>query len=107
MNCALCGGARGMADVYCVNCGEYFKKETNLVDERMRPLSTKEYVVMMLLACIPIVNIIVLIMDGMNDKQNLNRRNYAKASLIVIGASLAITVLIMVSFVGIIFSMYS
>lgn len=47
------------------------------------PLQVGDYIKMFLLLCIPILNIVLLFMWGFSAKGNLNRKNFAKAALIL------------------------
>lgn len=50
---------------------------------RSEPLRVGQYIGMLLLMCIPILNIILLFVWGFGSSVNLNKKNFARASLIL------------------------
>lgn len=52
------------------------------------PLSLGQYIGMLLLLCIPIANIVLLFVWAFGSTVNLNKKNYARAMLILIGVML-------------------
>lgn len=58
------------------------------------PLSIKEYVIMFLLMCVPILNIVLLIMWSFgNTVVNVNKRNFARAALIFCAISIVVSLI--------------
>ena len=55
-------------------------------------LSIGQYVVMFLLMMVPILNIILLFVWGFGSNANLNRRNFAKAALIMAAVALIFSI---------------
>ncbi len=51
--------------------------------EDTSPLSAGDYVVMFILFCLPVVNLVLALVWGFGSSVNLNRRNFAKAFLIL------------------------
>lgn len=49
----------------------------------VEPLSVGQYIGMFLLMCVPILNIILLFMWGFGSSANLNKKNFARAALII------------------------
>lgn len=47
------------------------------------PLRVGQYIVMLLLMCVPILNIILLFVWSFGSSANLNKKNFARASLIL------------------------
>ena len=47
------------------------------------PLRVRQYIGMLLLMCVPILNIILLFVWGFGSSANLNKKNFARASLIL------------------------
>lgn len=72
--------------------------------QSMAPVvTTGQWIVTMLLLCIPFVNIVLLIVWAMSDTENPNRTNWAKASLIIMAISVAVGILMgifMAGFIG-------
>lgn len=66
-------------------------------------MSTKDWVITILLTCIPIANIVLLIIWAVSDDRtmNPNKRNWAKAQLIVI----AIMTVVMIIFYSLFFAL--
>lgn len=56
---------------------------TAAVQESDVPLRVGQYVGMFLLMCVPILNIVLLFMWSFGHTANLNKRNFARASLIL------------------------
>ena len=56
------------------------------------PLSIGQYVGMFLLMMVPILNIILLFVWGFGSNANLNRKNFAKASLILAAVCLILSI---------------
>jgi len=54
-----------------------------MAKNKNKVISTKEWVIINLVMLIPIVNIIMLIVWAFGDNTNLNKANWAKASIIV------------------------
>lgn len=89
--CKKCGGEVGANDFYCIHCGMPLEKEReewkeeNKQEERnlAEPLSVGAYLLVGILLLIPVVNIIVPIIWILNKNGNPNRRNLAKAWLIL------------------------
>ena len=55
----------------------------NKVENKDKVISISEWVVTKLILLVPIVNIIMLFVWAFNSKTNLNKSNWAKASIIV------------------------
>jgi NADH:ubiquinone oxidoreductase subunit 3 (subunit A) len=53
-------------------------------DEKSRPLSMGQYIVMFIIQIIPIVNLIMLFIWAFSNNTNLNKKNYSRAMLIVL-----------------------
>ncbi len=91
--CKKCGGVVGQEDLYCIHCGMPLEKEKQQEPKEAEPeekeshlaepLRVGEYVWIGLLLCIPIVNLIVALYWIFCRECNPNRRNLAKAWLIL------------------------
>jgi succinate dehydrogenase/fumarate reductase cytochrome b subunit len=66
------------------------------------PMSVKSWVGTLLLLCIPLVNLILLFVWAFGDGANSNKKNYAKASLIIVGCVTVIYVLFFVLLIGLV-----
>ncbi len=55
----------------------------NKVENKDKVISTSDWVLTKLILLVPIVNIIMLFVWAFNSKTNLNKSNWAKASIIV------------------------
>ena len=69
-------------------------------------MSTKEWVLTFLIFLVPCVNLIMLFVWAFSGSGNLNRRNYARAYLIVIGIGIAIYLLFALIFGAAMFSVF-
>ena len=94
--CKKCGGAVKAEDQFCMHCGMPLEKEESVREERQEEkqaevLSMGDYLLMFILLAIPVVNFIVCILWIISGNSNPNKRNFAKAWLIlaVIGTILS------------------
>ena len=67
-------------------------------------MSTKDWVVTLLIRIIPVVGLIMLIVWAVGTGENPNKQNWAKAMLILIAIRFALSVLFFAIFGGIIFA---
>ena len=88
--CKKCGGAVKAEDSFCMHCGmplekeEPFKEETIKENENKTDvLSVWDYLLMLIILAIPVVNIIVCIFWIIGKNGSPNRRNLAKAWMIL------------------------
>lgn len=91
--CKKCGGAVKKEDTFCMHCGMPLEKEgpAGAVYEKIEKqdgnkaevLSMGDYLLMLILLAIPVVNIIACIIWIVGENGNPNRRNFAKAWLII------------------------
>ena len=90
--CKKCGGTVKAEDSFCMHCGmplgkeEPFKEETikeEKKEEKGDVLSVWDYLLMLIILAIPVVNIIVCIFWIIGKNGNPNRRNLAKAWMIL------------------------
>ncbi len=80
--------------MYCANCGAHLSETPNFAPDAAQnpahytqpgsePLSIGQYIGMFLLMLIPIANVILLLVWGFGGSLNLNKRNFARAALIL------------------------
>ena len=91
--CKKCGGAVKMEDQFCMHCGMPLEKEEPIREEPVKEerqsenkaevLSMWDYLLMLILLAIPVVNFIVCIFWIISSNGNLNRKNFAKAWMII------------------------
>ena len=86
--CKKCGGAVKMEDQFCMHCGmplekEESAREENGNDNKAEVLSMGDYLLMLILLAIPVVNFIVCILWIISGNGNPNRKNFAKAWLVI------------------------
>ena len=86
--CKKCGGAVKMEDQFCMHCGMPLEKEESVREEngndnKAEVLSMGDYLLMLILLAIPVVNFIVCILWIISGNGNPNRKNFAKAWLII------------------------
>lgn len=112
--CNHCGASVGEDDRFCTVCGksitagdgaeqlhgESRKKEQPHLDTE--PITVGGYLIMFLVMCIPVVNLVILLLWAFGKNGNVNRRNFSRAALIYIAIGIALTVGFVLFFVGII-----
>ena len=91
--CKKCGGAVKMEDQFCMHCGmplekeepvrEEYAKEERQNDNKAEVLSMGDYLLMLILLAIPVVNIIACILWIISSTCNPTRKNFAKAWMII------------------------
>ena len=88
--CKKCGGTVKAEDSFCMHCGmplekeEPFKEETIKENENKTDvLSVWDYLLMLIILAIPVVNVIVCIFWIIGKNGSSNRRNLAKAWMIL------------------------
>ena len=128
MVCNHCGFDNPNDSNTCANCGNYLGENSNPYAQSNQyepnqwqqqqynqqpyygqqfddttPLRTSQYIGMILLQAIPIVGIIMLFVWAFSKPNNVNRRNYARASLIIAGIVIGIYIalFIIVAAIGI------
>lgn len=67
-----------------------------------QPLRVGQYIVMLLLQCIPLVGFILLLVWAFSSTENLNKKNYARAVLIFGFIGLVFSIILGVALAGII-----
>ena len=69
---------------------------TQNIDDLSRPLSVKEWVITLLLLCIPFVNIILIIYWAVSSSSNLNRKNFCIAYLVLFLIMFIISIVLLI-----------
>ena len=94
--CKKCGGTVKTEDQFCMHCGTPLEKEESVKEEKRdesqaEVLSFWDYLMMLILLAIPVVNFVVCILWIVGKNGNPNRRNFAKAWMVlaVIGTILS------------------
>jgi uncharacterized membrane protein YvbJ len=131
MICKNCGAELNDGAMFCANCGsrldiqdqapatpapspiqqqytQYSQPNTGSVQQnsyadRLRePLSTGNFMVMMLVSFIPLVNLIMLLVWAFSSDTNINKKNWSRAMLIwwLIGFAISIVLFIGLIAVG-------
>tara|TARA_Y100000590_G_C15731579_1_gene1017229 strand:+ start:3301 stop:3546 length:246 start_codon:yes stop_codon:yes gene_type:complete len=75
-------------------------------NKKSKVLPVEEWLITKFLILIPIVNIILLLFWAFNEKQNLNKSNWAKATLIIYGIKLIFYAVIIFSFLSFFMSLF-
>ena len=88
--CKKCGGAVKMEDRFCMHCGMPLEEESvkeerteEQFEEKADVLTMWEYLLILILMAIPVVNVIVCIFWIVGKNGNPNRRNFAKAWMLL------------------------
>lgn len=68
--------------------------------ERSEVISTKEWMITLLITLIPIVNLIMFFVWGFGGNANPSKANWAKASLLWIAISIVLSVIFTLAFGG-------
>lgn len=68
--------------------------------EDTRPLTVEQWLGTILLTAIPVVNIVLLLIWAFDGNTNINKRNYAKAQLIVVLIGIGLSILFFIAFIA-------
>ena len=66
------------------------------------PLKVSDYFVMLLVACIPLVNVILLLIWAFSSGTNVNRKNFCRAYLLIMVIAWVISFILSLGLVGLI-----
>jgi hypothetical protein len=69
------------------------------------PLSVKEWFVTLFITYIPLVGMIMMLVWAFDSGTNINKKNFAKASLIWMLVWIAIAIVVLVAFAGLLMSL--
>ncbi|MDO4623351.1 MAG: hypothetical protein Q4B22_10410, partial [Eubacteriales bacterium] len=75
--------------------------------EKDRPMTTGDWLVTMLLMMIPVANFVLLLVWAFSSDTNTNKKNWARAELILMLIAVGITVLFTVAVVGSLASVFA
>lgn len=78
---------------YVNNYSPYLEEN---IPDKYKPVSAWGYVGYMLLFCIPLVNIILMLVFSFGGSTNVNLKNFSRAYLIIMVATIVITILLSV-----------
>ena len=97
---------------FCGECGYNFQAgsatpytvppQTAVAPEDTSPLKVSDFFVMLLVACIPLVNIILLLIWAFSSGTNVNRKNFCRAYLIMMVIMWVISFILSLSLIGLI-----
>lgn len=118
MYCDNCGSKVPEGADFCTNCGAKQEHKANTIQNTPRPVSppapqqanrsptqatssdlrgevitTKDYVLMMILFAIPIVGLVFMFIWGFGSDIAVNKKNFARAFLIMMAISVGIAIL--------------
>lgn len=114
--CKYCGAPIGEDDRFCTACGKpvssaegqtQSEKPYGETGEKAEPQLDREpitvggYLIMFLVLCIPIVNLVVLLLWAFGKNGNVNRRNFSRAALVYLAIAIVLCIGATVFFVGV------
>ena len=110
--CPVCGKDVPAQAAFCGECGSNFHAgsatpytvppQTAVAPEDTSPLKVSDFFVMLLVACIPLVNIILLLIWAFSSGTNVNRKNFCRAYLIMMVIMWVISFILSLSLIGLI-----
>ena len=109
--CPVCRKEVPADAIFCGECGYNFNTGASpstpppqppAVVEDTSPLKMSDYLHMFFAACIPLVNLILLLIWSFSSGVNVNRRNYSRAYLIITAIMWVIYFVFLVAFIGLI-----
>lgn len=80
---------------------EHIERDINKIREQEKVLGIKDWLKVLIIFMIPIVNIVMWIVWLVSEKTNLNLKNYLIASLILIGIFLLLWIILFFGIFGI------
>ncbi len=83
-----------------------FEPMTMMPQNLYAPLSVGQYIGMFLLLCIPMVNIILLLIWAFDGNSNINKKNFARAYLIISIIGFVFSVISLIIFGGMMFELF-
>lgn len=69
-----------------------------LENSNQKPMSVKDWLITLLIMAIPLVGFIMLFVYAFSDSENVNRKNWAKAQLIVMAIVIGLVLLFFILF---------
>ena len=78
--------------------------EFDKIEMHQQPMSVKDWLVTLLIIAIPVVGIIMLFVYAFSDHDNLNKKNWAKAQLLLLAIFFSLSILFMIFFGALFFS---
>lgn len=100
MVCKKCKSTLAEDALYCEKCGAPVKKklaakkaEEPLAPEALMPLTTAQCVGILLAFCVPVLNLVLMVVWAYAPRENENRRSMARAGLILCGTVMALAIM--------------
>ena len=109
--CPVCRKEVPADAIFCGECGYNFNTGASpsttppqppAAVEDTSPLKMSDYLLMFFVACIPLVNLILLLIWSFSSGVNVNRRNYSRAYLIITAIMWVVYFVFLVAFIGLI-----
>ncbi len=101
MTCKKCKYEVASDALYCENCGARVRRKTKkekpkgepLPPEALVPLTTGQSLLVLLAFCVPVLNVIMMLIWAYAPEGNESRRSLARAGLILLGMALLLAIL--------------
>jgi cation transporter-like permease len=72
--------------------------EFDKIEAQQQPMSVKDWLITLIIIAIPVVGIVMLFVYAFGESDNINKKNWAKAQLILIAIVLVLVIFAMLSF---------
>lgn len=115
-SCYYCGASVEEQDRFCTACGKPISPEEGQTQSEKHhaeksgkaephldtePITVGGYLLMLLILCIPVVNLVVLLLWAFGKNGNVNRRNFSRAALVYVAIGIVLSIGALVFVIGV------